>query len=246
MIDWSRRFAWTSLAAMTALMVGRQHDRDSAGMQESRPARHALLRREQRSGRRCADRSEKTARSFHARIRLHPSGGPGGLSERVQAAHRFPGSVHRQAGSLLPGAIKLGRDRGDALGSPPCRGLLDRTDGIRRQYGGSGSVRRQGHRKGTAWLPSPVHRQEGQPLPEARRFEGQARRAHIAVVEFRPPRAARALSLGGPQAQRGLQAADVGRARQVGARRRVRRLRHGRRRFRRVRADDHAWNAEGG
>ena len=51
---------------------------------------------------------------------------------------------------------------------------------------------------------------------------------------------------GGPQAQRGLQAADVGRARQVGARRRVRRLRHGRRRFRRVRADDHARNAEGG
>ena len=134
----------------------RRRDRDGTGMQESRAARHALLRREQRPGRRRADRSEKAARSFHARIRLHPGGGPGGLSERVQAAHRFPGSVHRQAGSLLPGAIELGRDRGDALGSPARRGLLDRTDGIRRQYGGRGSVRRQGHRKGTAGLPSPV------------------------------------------------------------------------------------------
>ena len=34
-------------------------DRDGAGMQESRAARHALLRREQRSRRRRADRSEK-------------------------------------------------------------------------------------------------------------------------------------------------------------------------------------------
>ena len=102
-------------------------------------------------------------------------------------------SVHRQAGRLLPGAIELGRDRGDALGSPPRRGLLDRTDGIRRQYGRRGSVRGQGHREGAARLPSVFHRQEGQPVPEALRSEGQARRAHVAVVEFRPPRAARAV-----------------------------------------------------
>ena len=104
--------------------------------------------------------------------------------------------------------------------------------------------------KGTEKGPQGYHLlsivKKRQPLSEARGLEGQARRAHIALVEFRQSRAARALSAGGPQAERGLQAADVGRARQIGARRRVRRLRHGRRRFRRVRADDHARHAEGG
>ena len=110
-------------------------DRDGAGMQESRAARHALLRRGQRSRRRRADRSEKAARSFHAGIRLHARGGSGGLSERIQAAHRLSGSVYRQAGGLLPRAIELGRDRGDALRPSARRRILDRAHRIRRQYG---------------------------------------------------------------------------------------------------------------
>ena len=89
------------------------------------------------------------------------------------------------------------------------------------------------------------HRQERQPLPEALRPQGQARRAYRAVVEFRPSCAARALSARRPQAERGLQAADVGRTRQVGARRAVRRLRHGRRRLRRLRAHGDARHHQG-
>jgi phosphonate transport system substrate-binding protein len=56
-------------------------------------------------------------------------------------------------------------------------------------------------------------REEGQPLPETRTFEGQARCAHIAVVEFRTSRSPRALSAGRPQTERGLRAANVRRAR---------------------------------
>ena len=181
-----------------------------------------------------------------AGLHLHPGRGSRGLSERVQAVYGFPRSVHRQARRLLSGAVELGRDRGDALGPPPRRRLLDRADRVCGESCGRGAVRRQGHREGPARLSADFYRARGQPLPEARRSQGQARRAHLAVIEFRAPCPARALSARGTQAERGLQAVDVGRARQVRARRRLRRLRHGRRRLRRVRTHGHARNPQGG
>ena len=185
-------------------------------------------------------------RSLHARLRLHAGRGPGGLSERVQAVHRLSGAVHRQARGLLPGAVELGRDRGDALGPPARRGLLDRPDRLRRQPRGRGSVRGQGHREGTAGLPSdrrssrrtaptrssPISRASASRTHRRRRIPAISRRSCCYPPEGLKP-------------ERGLQAADVGRARQVGARRRVRRLRHGRRRFRRLRAHGHARHDQG-
>ena len=128
MIDWSRRFAWTSLAAMTALMVASS---TTAIAQEckNRGQLDTLYCDENNDLVADVPTDPKKLRDPSTLVFAYtPGGGPGGLSERFQAAHRFPGSVHRQAGSLLPGAIELGRDRGDALGPPPCRGLLDRTD----------------------------------------------------------------------------------------------------------------------
>ncbi len=69
--------------------------------------------------------------------------------------------------------------------------------------------------KGTENGPQGYHLhlagQGEQSLPETVRPQGQARRPHVAVVELRPSRAARAVSAGRPQAERGLPAADVGR-----------------------------------
>ncbi len=47
-----------------------------------------------------------------------------------------------------PVQLELRRDRGDALGPPARRRLLDRADRVRRQHGRRGAVRHQGHRKG--------------------------------------------------------------------------------------------------
>ncbi len=124
----------------------------------------------------------------------------------------YPGAMHRQARGLLSGAVELGRDRGDALGPPARRGLLDRPDRLRGQSRRRRAVRRQGHREGPAGLSSDLDRAKRQPVPEALRPQGQARRAHLAVVEFGQSRAAGALSAGRAQAERGLQAADVRRA----------------------------------
>jgi ABC-type phosphate/phosphonate transport system substrate-binding protein len=67
--------------------------------------------------------------------------------------------------------------------------------------------------KGTEKGPHGYHlifdRQKGQSLPETLRSQGQARRTHIAVVEFGSSGAAHAISARRPEAERGLQAADV-------------------------------------
>ena len=154
-------------------------------LQGPRPARHALLRRQRRPGRRRAEGREEMEDPSDAGLRLHAGRRPGRLSERLQAVHRLSDAVHRQARGLLPGAVELGRDRGDALGPPACCRLLDRPDRLCRQPRRRRPVRRQGHREGPARLPPDLDRQEGQPLPEARRPQGQARRPHGAVVEFR-------------------------------------------------------------
>ena len=191
MINVRRPFAWSAFAAIVALMLVSSPSRHGPGMQESRPARHALLRREQRSRRRRADRSEEAEGPGHARLRLHAGRGPGGLSERVQAVHRISCPVHRQARRVLPGAVELSRDRSDALGPPARRGLLDRADRFRRQYGGRGSVRRQGHGERTARLSSaldrarrtaptrssPISRASASRIPRRRRTPGTLRRS---------------------------------------------------------------------
>ena len=198
-------------------------------LQEPRPARHALLRRQQRPRRRRAEGSRRSWRDpVDAGLRLHAGRRPGRLSERLQAVHRYLGAMHRQARGLLPGAVELGRDRGDALRPPARRRLLDRADRVCRQSRRRGAVRRQGHREGPARLSPARHGQDGQPVPEALRPQGQARRPYRAVVELRAiSRRCVLYPPGRAQAERGLQAADVGRPRQVGARRRFRRLRHG-------------------
>ena len=138
----------------------------------------------------------------HARFHLHAGRGSGRLREHLQAVHRPSRPMHRQTGRLLPGAVERGRDRGDALGAAARRRLLDRPDRLRRQPGRRGAVRGQGHgRAGAQGYQLVDDREEGQPLPEARRSQGQEDRAHGAVVELGPPRTARAVPRAGPQAR---------------------------------------------
>ena len=98
--------------------------------------------------------------------------------------------------SLLPGAVELGRDRGDALGPPARRRLLDRADRIRRQHGGRRAVRRQGHREGTARLPSDLDRARrtaptrSSPISRASASRTLRRRrtpGHLAPLVLYPP-----------------------------------------------------------
>ena len=120
-------------------------------------------------------------------------------------------AVHRQARDLLSGAIQHRRDRSDALRPPAHRRLLDRPDRLRGQSRGRRPVRDQRQREGIARLSPDRHRQGFEPLSETVRPQGQARRAHLAVVELRQSCAARAVPAGRPQARRRLPPADVGR-----------------------------------
>ena len=222
---------WLLCASVVAAMglSGLRHGAcRRAGLQEPRPARHALLRRQQGSRRRRADRSEQMERPVDAGLRLHAGRRSGRLCQHLQAVHRPSRDLHRQARRLLSGAVELGRDRGDALGPPACRRLLDRPDRLCRQPRRRGPVRRQGHREGRARLQpdrdgrrrrapirsSPISRARRSRIPRRRRTPAISRRACC----FRRK---------GLTPDDGLQAADVGRSRQVDARRRLRRLRHG-------------------
>ena len=63
-------------------------------------------------------------------------------------------------------------------------------DGVRGQSRRRGAVRGQGHGEGIPGLQPDRHRQGEFAVPEALRPQGQEGRAHVAVVELRPPRAA--------------------------------------------------------
>ena len=183
---------WLAVPALAhcELCAYQHRPRTDRGMQEPRAARYALLRREQRSRRRRADRSEEMEGPLDAGLRLHAGRRSRRLPERLQAVHRLSDAMHRQARGLLSGAVERRRDRSDALGPAARRRLLDRPDRLRRQSRGRRAVRRQGHREGAARLPSDLDRAQGQPVPEALRSQGQARRAHLAIVEFGQSRAA--------------------------------------------------------
>ncbi len=164
-------------------------------LQEPRPARHALLRREQRPGRRRAEGPEEVARSVRRwssptrRSRIRPS-----TQNVFKPFTDHLGAVHRQARRLLPGAVERGRDRGDAL-RPPARRAASRP--ARPASRSTSPARSRSRSRAPRRSPQGYHLivdgQDGQPLPEARRPQGQEGRAHVAVVELRQPRAARAV-----------------------------------------------------
>ena len=123
--------------------------------------------------------------------------------------------------------IERRRDRGDALGPPARRRLLDRADRVRGQPRRRDSVRGQGHREGVPGLQPHRHRQGEFAVPEALRSQGQEGRAHVAVVELGPPGAAGAVPGAGPRSGQGLQDHLLRQARPVGDGRQFRRLRRG-------------------
>ena len=167
---------------------------------EPRRARHDVLRREQGPGRRRAGGPEEVEEPVDDRVHVHARRGPGRVREHLQAVHDAPFQVPRQEGRLLPGAEQRGRDRGDALGPAARRRLLHRPDGVRGEPRGRDPVRGQGHREGLPGLQPDRHRQGELAVPEALGPEGQEGRAHVAVVELRPPGAARAVPGRGPRA----------------------------------------------
>ncbi len=181
--------AGTMLAMLRLQRVRRRR------LQESRRTRHDVLRRQQRHGRRRADRFRRNGRTHR------PSCSPTRrsripLSTRTSSSRSPTASrqVPRQEGRVLPGAVERRGNRGDALGPAARRRLLDRPDGVRGQSRRRGSVRGQGHREGIPGLQPDRHRQGELAVPEALRPQGQEGRAHVAVVEFRASRADGAVS----------------------------------------------------
>ena len=194
-------------------------------LQEPRRTRRDVLRRQQGPGRRRARGSEEVEESVDDRLHLHPRRRPGGLREHLQAVHDAPRQVPRQEGRVLPGAVERRRDRGDALGPPARRRVLDGADGVRGQPRRRDPVRRQGLREGISGL-QPDHDRQGElAVPEACRPQGQEGRAHVAVVELRQSRAAGAVPGRGPRSRQGLQGHLLGQARPVDHRRQFGRLR---------------------
>ena len=146
-----------------------------------------------------AEGSEEAPRSVDAGVRLHAGRRPRGLRPVFKPFTDYLAQCTGKRVVYYPVQFELGRDRGDALGPAACRRLLDRADRLRGQPRRRGAVRGQGHREGPARLSSDLAGRRQQPLPEALRPQGQARRPHVAVIELRQSRAARALSPGRPQ-----------------------------------------------
>ena len=234
---------WSPAFALVAVRAARLRRRR---LQEPRRARHDVLRRQQGHGRRRADRPEEVEEPVDHRLHVHARRGSGGLREHLQAVHHASRGVPQQEGRVLPGAVERRRDRGDALGPPARRRLLDRPDGVRRQSRRRRAVRGQGLREGVPGLQPDRDRQGELAVPEALRPQGQEGRAHVAVVEFRPSRAAVAVPRAGAHARQGLQDHLLRQARPVGDGRQLRRLRRRRGRLRRLPSDGRARAGQGG
>ena len=151
-------------------------------LREPRRARHDVLRREQGPGRRRADRSEEMEEPVDDRLHLHAGRGSRRLREHLQAVHDAPREVPRQEGRVLPGADQRRGDRGDALGPPARRRLLDRSDRVRGQPRRRDPVRHQGQREGVPGLQPDrrssrrARRTRSSPISRARRSRTRRRR----------------------------------------------------------------------
>ncbi len=82
----------------------------------------------------------------------------------------------------------------------------------------------KGTEKGVEGYNLIVHRQGVEPVSEAQRSQGQEARAYLAVLELGQSGAEGAVSRARPEARRGLSDRVLRRPRQIGARRRFRRL----------------------
>ena len=153
------------------------------------------------------DRPEEVEEPVDDRLHLHAGRGSGGLREDLQAVHDAPREVHSTRKSCST------RCRSNAAEIEAMRsgrlhvgGFSTGPTGVRGQPRRRDPVRHQGRREKDFQGYNLIVDREGElAVPEARRPQGQEGRAHGAVVELRPPRAARAVPGRGPRARQGLQ-----------------------------------------
>ena len=204
---------FTACAGSCSLAAARPSRRT---LRQPRRARRAVLRREQRPRRRYAEGPEAAART--PRRWSSPT--------RRWKTPRCTRTIFKPFTDYLAQCtgkrvvfyqVQSNAAEIEAMrsGPPARRRLLHRPDRLRGEPRRRHPVRDQGQREGMAGLQPDHGREEGQPVPEARRPQGQEGRAHLALVELRPPRAAGAVPAGRPDAGQGLQGALLRQARPV-------------------------------
>ncbi len=177
---------------------GERDNRTGRGMQEPRPARYALLRREQRSRRRRADRSAQDGKIPSTLVFAYtPVEDPAVYRQRVQALHRL---ISRkctgkrvvyypvQSNSAEIEAMRSGRLHIAGFSTGPT--------GFAVNLAGAVPFAAKGTEKGLHGYHLLSVVQSIEPLPETSRSQGAARRTYIAVVELGQPCAARAIPAG--------------------------------------------------
>ena len=177
---------------------------------------------DERSRRRRADgpgQAARTHRRWSGPIRRSrtPPSTPTSSSRSPTTSTQCTGKTHR----LLSRAVELGRDRGDALGPAALRRLLDRPDGFAVNLAGAVPFAAKGTREGIRGYNLLAIVKADSPYQKLADLKGK-KVAHTSPSSNSGNLAPRVLFPDrGPEARRRLQAADVGRARQVGARRRL-------------------------
>ena len=131
-----------------------------------------------------------------AGLRTSPGRGPGRLREDLQAFHRLPWRVHRQARGLHLRRATPPRSRPCARASLHVGSFSTGPTAFAVNIAGARCRSRSRATKGLPGLQPDRGRQEGQPVPEAHRPEGQAR-GHPRPRQLRPHGADGAVPEGG-------------------------------------------------
>ena len=221
-------------------------DRDGAGMQESRPARHALLRRQQRSRRRRADRSEKAGR-------IHPRWSSPTRRSRIRRSIRTSSSRSPtylaqctgkrviyypvQSNSAEIEAMRSGRLHVAGFSTGPTGFAVNLAGAVPFAAKGTEKGPQGYHLLSLVKKDSPYQKLSDLKGKRVAHTAPSSNSGHLAPLVLYPPEGLKPNEDYKPLMSGGHDKSALGVA--------VRRLRHGRRRLRRVRAHGHARHAEG-
>ena len=169
-------------------------------LRQPRRARHDVLRREQRHGRRRADRSEEVEEPVDDRLHLHAGRGSRRLREHLQAVHDATSPSASTRRSCSTRCSRTPR-RSRRCARAACTSAASRPGPTAFAVNLAGAVpfAVKGTAKEFQGYNLIVIVKASSPYQKLARPQGQEGRAHVAVVELGPSRAARAVPRGGPR-----------------------------------------------
>ena len=183
------------------IVAERSSIRAGRRLQESRPARHALLRREQGSGRRCAEGPKKHRDPGTLVFAYTPVEDPAVYGPIFKPFTDYLAQCTGKRVVYYPVNSNSAEIEAMRSGRLHFAGFSTGPTGFAVNLAGAVPFAAKGTEKGPHGYHLICAREGVKPVSKALRPQGQARRPHRAVVEFRPSCAAGALSAGGPQAE---------------------------------------------